>query len=117
MCGDDDRMATNFSTNPCLSRTEEAGGIHNVDGYPICVREGDGGDGGVTLYAPVSCCGYDCTNSCVKSNRTSWLLLSTRLYEYWVPVMMMVVRIRIYRTSCFLCAGYDNYVPLGWYGM
>jgi len=38
----------------------------------------------------------------------------TRLYEYWVPMMMMVVRI-VYLTSCFLRAGYD--VPLVWYGM
>jgi len=29
--------------------------------------------------------------------------------------MMMVVRI-VYRTSCFLCAGYDDYVPrMVWY--
>jgi len=36
----------------------------------------------------------------------------TRLDGYWV--LMMVVR-RAYRTSCFLCAGYD--VPFGWYSM
>ena len=48
-------------------------------------------------------------NLCVKRERTSWILLSTRLYEYWVPVLMMVVRI-VYCTSCSVCAGYDAYV-------
>jgi len=34
---------------------------------------------------------------------------------YSFPVMMMAVHI-VYRTSCFLCAGYDDYVPrVVWY--
>jgi len=65
------------------------------------------------MYELLLCGGYyDFSNLCVKRERTSWIVVSTRLYEYWVPVMV-IVRI-VYRTSCSVRAGYD--VPwVVWY--
>ena len=66
----------------------------NVDACPICVREGEGEDDDcdraiyvatVLSCGVVWCGGYDdVTNWYVKRERTSWILLLTRLYyEYW----------------------------------
>ena len=64
-------MAMNFANNPCLA--DGGSGMETTWMDTQCVREG-GGDGGDTIYELVSCGGYDCTNSCVKPNGTSWIL-------------------------------------------
>mmetsp|Transcript_58492 Transcript_58492/g.67461 ORF Transcript_58492/g.67461 Transcript_58492/m.67461 type:complete len:114 (-) Transcript_58492:192-533(-) len=84
-------MATNSANNPCLDDGGSRMDTTWMDTQRVRAGGGDG-DGGDTIYEPVSCGGYDCTNSCVKWNGKSWIYYPTRLYEYWVP---------------FLCAGYD----------
>mmetsp|Transcript_37230 Transcript_37230/g.41498 ORF Transcript_37230/g.41498 Transcript_37230/m.41498 type:complete len:85 (+) Transcript_37230:60-314(+) len=77
-------MATNSANNPCLDDGGSRMDTTWMDTQRVRAGGGDG-DGGDTIYEPVSCGGYDCTNSCVKWNGKSWIYYPTRLYEYWVP--------------------------------